>query len=181
MGGRRAAVAVTAITLVLALPAAIACEQALSIDGPVIVSPHDACGIAVSPGACQSCLSTKCCSQASACASDHGCASYASCTLACGTDYACRNHCAIAAGESGAAIAAFDQCVASQCSDACQETCGLPAVPTSADAAAACIACIGSRTCNEAQQCTRDLACEELSHCLAGCPTLDCHQACIAD
>lgn len=180
MGDRRAAAAVSAIALAVALPAAVACEQALSIDGPVTIAAHDACGVPVSPGACQSCLAAKCCSQATACAADKGCTSYESCTLGCGADYVCRTSCAVATTQSQGGIAAFDQCVATQCSDACQETCGLPAVPTAPDAAASCVTCMGNYTCSQAQQCTQDLACEQLSHCLAGCFTLDCHQACLS-
>lgn len=180
MGGRRAVAAVSAIGVALALPVAVACEQALSIDGPVTVAPHEACGVALAPGACQSCISAKCCSEAKTCAGDPGCADYESCSLACGSDYVCRTSCAVRSIQSQAGISAFDQCVATSCSDACQETCGLPAAPTEPDAGATCASCIGTYTCSQAQQCAQDLACEELTHCLAGCSTLDCHEQCVA-
>ena len=121
---RRRVAAVTAIALAAALLGAVACEQVLSIDGAVTVAPHDACGLPMSPGSCQSCVASSCCTQASACAADQRCSAYESCLLACDADYECRTRCAVSqTGGVGAAVAALDQCVVASCNDACGMQC----------------------------------------------------------
>jgi hypothetical protein len=173
--------ATTAIGLAGALIAAVACEQALSIDGAVKIAPRDACSLAVPPGSCQTCVASSCCSQASACAGSQICASYESCLLACGSDYQCRTQCATDhGGAPDPNVSALDQCVASSCNDACGMSCGITAAPTYPDAATGCEACIAEKACNAAKVCAVSTACEEIEHCSAGCSTLDCHDTCQA-
>src|SRR5579859_7137317 len=91
----------------------VACEKILALDGTVTVAPAQACGVSLPEGACQACVASACCSQATTCAGDPGCARYESCLLGCGSDYACRFDCS--AGRAGAvsgAVAPLDTCVA---------------------------------------------------------------------
>ncbi len=179
--GRRRGATITVITLVAALMGAVACEQALSIDGTITVTPRDACGLPASAGSCQTCVASKCCSQASACAADSNCAAYESCLLDCGSDYTCRDQCAIDHPTGASArVPLLDQCVASACNDACGMTCGLTIVPTPPDAAPTCASCLGSRVCTQARACGTSLQCETLAQCLAGCSAIDCHETCLA-
>lgn len=173
--------AVTAIALGAALLGAVACEQVLSIDGPVTVVPHEACGLPVSAGTCQACVASSCCSQATACAGAPACLAYESCLLECASDYMCRTTCAVDHNVGlGPEVPALDQCVVTHCNDACSMTCGLTASPTDPDAAAACETCIAGRACLAAQTCGASLECETIEHCVPGCSTVDCHDNCLA-
>lgn len=176
-----ASLAIALPSVALAVVATVACEQALSIDGTVTVVPHEACGLSVPAGGCQSCVASECCAQASACAADAPCATYESCLLACGTDYNCRTDCALTAPSGkGTTVPALDLCVASRCNDACGMSCGLTASPSIPDAAAACASCIASKACNAVKACATSSSCEAIEHCLPGCATIDCHDTCLA-
>ena len=178
--GRRRVAAITVTALVAALVGAVACEQALSIDGTITVTPHDACGLPVNAGSCQSCIASKCCGQASACAADSTCAIHESCLLDCGGDYVCRDQCQVDHPEGTSPhTPALDQCVASACNDACGMTCGLNVVPTVPSAAAPCATCLGSRVCSQALGCGTSLQCDTLAQCLASCSAIDCHETCL--
>ncbi len=164
-----------------ALLGAVACEQALSIDGTVTVVRHDACGLPMNPGSCQTCVASSCCSQASACAGDPSCAEFESCLIDCGGDYACRNQCSI--DHPASSIRAgppMNQCLAAACGEACGTACGLPVVPTYPDAAAGCATCVAGKLCTGARACSTSLQCETVSQCLANCSTVDCHDSCLA-
>lgn len=181
MGRRRAATGVSAIALALALPLAIACEQALSIDGPVTIAPHEACGLPVNPGTCQTCVAAHCCTQATACANDMDCAAYESCLLDCGSDYACRTACATKTGGGiGAEVPLIDQCIATSCNDACGMVCGIPAAPSEPEAAVGCASCISDKACQPSLDCAKSPTCEQVGHCLVQCTAPDCRNACLA-
>lgn len=159
----------------------IACEQVLSIDGPIHVAPHEACGLEVPAGSCQACLASSCCSQATACEKVPACAAYETCVLACGSDYACRTQCAVDHDVTqGPEVPALDQCVVTACNDACGMSCGITAAPSVPDAAITCEACMAGRPCAAAQACGASLECETIEHCVPTCSTVDCHDTCLA-
>jgi hypothetical protein len=167
-------------SLVIAGVAAVACEQALSIDGPVVVGPVEACGLPVGVAACQACVASACCAEANACAAAPSCASHESCMLGCGTDYACRARCEVASPVAfPSAVPALDTCVAKNCDVPCGTICGVNTSFSDPDAAAFCQTCIAANICPEATACATDLTCEDVLHCGLACTTSDCQAACI--
>ena len=175
MKGRRA----LAASLALVAIAAVACEQALSIDGPVVVAPHEACGLPLS-GSCQACVASACCTQASACAGEPSCLAHESCMLGCGTDYACRARCEAANPVAfPSSVPAVDTCIAQKCEAPCGVSCGVNSSFAAPDAAALCQSCIAANICDTAIACAGDLTCEEILRCGLACTTFDCQTACI--
>jgi hypothetical protein len=176
MWGRRAIVA----SLALGAVAAVACEQALSIDGPVVVASTDACGLPVSVSTCQACVASRCCAQASTCAAAPSCAAHESCMLGCGTDYGCRARCEVAEPVAfPSAVPALDTCIAQNCDTPCGITCGVNTSFSDPDAAAFCQSCIAANICPQALLCSTDLTCENVLHCGLACTTSDCQAGCI--
>lgn len=177
---RRRPIAVVAVLVALVVVLA-ACKQILALDGEPTVASHAACGVAVAPGPCQSCVAAKCCEAASACAGDPGCSAFESCVLGCGSDYRCRAECEVRAPSGpGLDVAAFNRCLATECETECGESCGLPTGYAEPDAAVACQDCIVAHACDTTAACAGDLDCLLVGRCKSQCRTLDCSNACAA-
>jgi hypothetical protein len=159
---------------------AVACQQALGIDGTVNVST-DACGLALGAGDCRACVASKCCAEATACAGDPGCGPVESCALACGSDYTCRAQCSAEHPSSGDALAVMDHCAVTSCSAECGISCDLLHGLAPPAAATACSQCLFANDCSAAQKCFSDLECIRSAYCLGGCSTRDCQEACLFD
>jgi hypothetical protein len=72
----------------------------------------------------------------------------------------------------------MDQCVASQCEDACGVQCGFTASYAEPDSAAACQDCVATNACAAARACGTDLTCTTMSECITNCATQDCFWGC---
>ena len=175
---------VIAVATVAALGVALACcQQVLSIEGNVTVQPTgSACGITMPTGACEECVASQCCEQASACAGDPACLALESCLLGCGSDYACRATCTkVDQIGSQTDVPTLDACVAASCNQSCGMICGQAGSYTAPDAAQACQQCVEAKSCAQTLACTSSVACEVLGHCAYSCTTPDCRAACADD
>jgi len=175
--------AMTGVVAGLGMALAVAsCQQALSIDGAVVVAgPTRACGIAMPAGACAACVASQCCAQATACAGDPACSGLETCQLGCGADYACRATC-VTANLVGtqADVPALDACVASSCGAECGLECGTAGSYAKPADAQACQDCIAAYACDATNQCASSVGCETTGHCAYACRTPDCLAACLA-
>jgi hypothetical protein len=188
------------VTVIAAFSATAACEQALGIDGSIVVAnrsdadggPTDdggtpetgpvACGLGAGSDTCAACVGARCCDQAHACSGDLTCSAYETCLLACGADYDCRSSC-VAKHPAGSSpsVPPIDECVATYCFQECGITCGLAASYGGPDSGQACLNCVNATACMPARTCGTSVDCLIAVNCFLGCRTIDCQQACLAE
>jgi len=172
----------------VAVGAGIACRQLVGIgDDPPMdapdASPAPVCGLAFDDaGACQACMESSCCTQASACADSGGCTTLEVCVGDCNGEPTCRSHCNLDHGIlTDPAIAPLDACLAAQCSGACGAVCGGLAEFVPPTAAASCQECVRANACSKGTTCATELACQATLRCISAAPTLDVQEACDPD
>jgi hypothetical protein len=166
----------------------VACGSILGIPSQEQLAPQDSgesdgavarCGIAFSDP-CRTCAEAKCCNEASTCAAAPVCNALESCLAACRGEPACRSQCTIDYPVvAGAAIpAALDACLAFNCEDACELTCGALSKLAEPSSARACDRCIQQKYCPEAESCAQSIECQRNFLCRENCVTGDCTGAC---
>lgn len=190
-GSRRYIGSLGALGASVALAASISCDRLLAINGLVQVEPPTAADAgkpqtcAEMPGnlACSACLRSHCCSEWSACTASMTCATYENCALGCGPDNACKARCGVGRVPLGGdtEILNLDQCLATECANDCELTCGITAVYEDPDAAASCTACTATHSCESARGCATDPTCSAIAACAALCVSQDCFTNCTAD
>ena len=182
---------------VVLLGLAAACRQLVGIDdepptdladagAPRVEAGGDAeagptCGMTYTPTPCESCLEKSCCTEATACAGGAACAGFEQCMGACGGEPACRARCVVKHRIGPDPLEThFAACLAANCANACNITCGgLFPEGAGEDAAAGCQSCVTNKSCPVNAACAGDPECQAISWCYLSNPAPDRAQACV--